>query len=82
MKNFSYLKDYNFNPDFPIVWDKSLTSIYKILLPYKDANTLPEEAQKLPDESQNEDEIKWIAGAQDGTTIYHCSYSADEKKIE
>ena len=66
---------------YPIVWEKSLPSIYKILLPYKDADTLPEEAQKLPDESQNEDEIKWIAGAQDGTTIYHCSYSADEKKL-
>ncbi|GAA5113565.1 hypothetical protein GCM10023211_21890 [Orbus sasakiae] len=60
---------------FPIVWDKSLISIYQFLLPYKDADKLPDTAQNLPDESHDDSKIKWAAGAMDGVMNHHSSSS-------
>ncbi len=57
----------------PIVWDNSLISIYQFLLPYKDADKLPDLAQILPDESQDNSKIKWAAGAMDGVMNHHSS---------
>ncbi|KES14728.1 hypothetical protein GASC598I20_002410, partial [Gilliamella apicola SCGC AB-598-I20] len=36
---------------FPIVWDNNRISIYQFLLPYQNADKLPEIAETLPDES-------------------------------
>ena len=57
----------------PIVWDNSLISIYQFLLPYKDADKLPDIAQNLPDESDDNSKIKWAAGAMDGVMNHHSS---------
>lgn len=57
----------------PIVWDNSLISIYQFLLPYKDADKLPDIAQNLPDESDDNSKIKWAAGAMDGLMNHHSS---------
>ena len=57
----------------PIVWDNSLISIYPFLLPYKDADKLPDIAQNLLDESDDNSKIKWAAGAMDGVMNHHSS---------
>ena len=54
---------------FPIVWDR--ISIYQFLLPYQNADKLPEIAQTLPDESLDNNEFKWAAGAMDGVINHH-----------
>lgn len=68
---------------FPIVWDNSLLSIYLFLLPYKNADKLPDTAQTLPDESStDEKEIKWAAGALDGVINHHGSPSSVQMCVE
>ncbi|WP_392558837.1 hypothetical protein [Orbus mooreae] len=66
---------------FPIVWDNSLISIYQFLLPYKDADKLPDTAQNLPDESHDDSKIKWAAGAMDGVMNHHVS-STEQTCVE
>lgn len=70
------------NEPFPIVWDNSLISIYQFLLPYKDADKLPETAQTLPDESSNDSELKWSAGAMDGVMNHHVGAPSEQNCVE
>lgn len=67
---------------FPIVWDNYVTSIYQFLLPYKDADRLPEIAQELPDESNDVGQLKWASGAFDGVINHHSSSSPDTEQID
>ena len=58
---------------FPIVWDNNRISIYQFLLPYQNADKLPEIAETLPDESLDNNEFKWVDGAMDGVINHHGS---------
>ena len=58
---------------FPIVWDNNRISIYQFLLPYQNADKLPEIAETLPDESLDSNEFKWVDGAMDGVINHHGS---------
>ncbi|WP_374695217.1 hypothetical protein ABXR98_13990 [Snodgrassella alvi] len=66
---------------FPLVWDNHKTSIYQFLLPYQNADKLPETAKVLPDHSLDSRKIKRIAGMRDGITNYH-SASAEQSYVE
>lgn len=66
---------------FPLVWDNHKTSIYQFLLPYQNADKLPETAKILPDHSLDSRKIKRIAGMRDGITNYH-SASAEQSCVE
>ena len=56
---------------FPMVWDNNRISIYQFLLPYQNADKLPEIAETLPDESLDNNEFKWADGAMDGVINHH-----------
>lgn len=82
-KNFFTNKKETLNDgEFPIVWDKSAKSIYQFLLQYKDSDQLPEIAQILPDESHDDGQLKWAAGALDGVMTHHNSSLPDTEQID
>ena len=67
---------------FPIVWDNNRISIYQFLLPYQNADKLPEIAETLPDdESLDNNEFKWADGAMDGV-INHHGASTEQNCVE
>lgn len=89
MKN--WLKKWFFKPQkiqienseqFPIVWDRSLISIYQFLLPYKNAEKLPDTANILPDEPKDNQTLRWAPGAMDGVMNHHTTVGSEQQQID
>lgn len=75
------IKGTQYKQAFPIVWNKSGTSIDHSVLFYKDVDELPEKAQAPVDEFYAYDISlsRWVVKALAGLIMYHTSFSSDEE---